>query len=131
MKIKDSNLRKAVILAIGAGWNGPSWLKYSKNAKQRKHLLKTLDTFPTLEDWVYYDWLLDYGFWKCLGKGMGYYKKEKGSGYVLLKSPYGIALDKKIDWGKYQMLRYMEYISSHKEFDKFFLSLRWFKEITS
>ena len=65
---------------------------------------------------------LDPNFWSALGRALGH-GDETEQGKLLLYSPTGSALAKKIGWGEYTMVRFVDHLTTGKSPASFFKSL--------
>ncbi len=65
---------------------------------------------------------LDPNFWSALGRALGH-GDETEQGKLLLYSPTGSALAKKIGWGEYTMVRFVDHLTTGKSPVSFFKSL--------
>jgi hypothetical protein len=65
---------------------------------------------------------LDPTFWSALGRALGHGDVTE-QGKLLLYSPTGSALAKKIGWGEYTMVRFVDHLATGKSPASFFTSL--------
>jgi hypothetical protein len=64
---------------------------------------------------------LDPAFWQALGRALGHDEATE-HGKLLLYSPTGTALAKKIGWGEYTMVRFVDHLATGKSPASFFHS---------
>jgi len=64
---------------------------------------------------------LDPAFWQALGRALGHGEATE-HGKLLLYSPTGSALAKKIGWGEYTMVRFVDHLATGKSPASFFKS---------
>jgi len=64
---------------------------------------------------------LDPEFWQALGRALGH-EDETEHGTLLLYAPTGSALAKKIRWGEYTMVRFVDHLATGKTPQSFFTS---------
>lgn len=64
---------------------------------------------------------LDPAFWQALGRALGHSEATE-HGKLLLYSPTGTALAKKIGWGEYTMVRFVDHLATGKTPASFFKS---------
>lgn len=81
----------------------------------------TLKKFPQLV-------LLDPLFWQALQKTQPSWRRKKATngkevGKIVLRSPFGYALDKNVEWWEYTMHRFIDHLAQGKSADSFFKDL--------
>jgi hypothetical protein len=64
---------------------------------------------------------LDPAFWQALGRALGHSEATE-HGKLLLYAPTGTALAKKIGWGEYTMVRFVDHLATGKTLASFFTS---------
>ena len=64
---------------------------------------------------------LDPAFWSALGRALGHGDATE-HGKLLLYAPTGSALAKKIGWGEYTMVRFVDHLATGKSPASFFKS---------
>ena len=65
---------------------------------------------------------LDPGFWSALGRALGY-TKERSEGQLVLRSPRGDAISKKVDWAEYMMVCFIAHLAEGNTPESFFAGL--------
>ena len=110
-----NNTSLAIQKAVEGGWGGDDIaFGVDKTAEPVKDCWKVNGWWYTKEIF------LDPLFFQALGKTQGFNPKSRQKGHIMLWSPTGYALDKKITWGEYTQHRLIDAIQQGRSIDEFF-----------